>query len=197
MDDSSNRWESDCSTDTDKLVARIEREVSASPMLIGGRIMTVEDEPEEMVPGPSSSRQLDVVTPKLDHKYFVQEMCYAPPKAIKKSRIGPCKTLMPVLESPVSAPEHEKGPSLNTTLVQPTVSGFHASYHLQNTSPYQNVSEVRYTGCMVCGRSVDAIKTEKTDWYMRRSTPRNKPEQITRLRRGHSKMGSIPDVFSS
>ena len=98
-------------------------------------------------------------------------MCYAPPKAIGKSRIELCKTLLPVLESPMSPPEHERGPSLDTPLVQPAVSRFHASYHVQNTSPYQNVSEVRYFGCMDCSRFVDAIKKEKKDWYMQRSTP--------------------------
>ena len=59
--DSSDVWESYCSTDTEQEVARFEREVIASPILIGGQIMTVEDEQEEMVPCPSSSGQLDVV----------------------------------------------------------------------------------------------------------------------------------------
>ena len=90
---------------------------------------------------------------------------------------------MPVLDSPMSAPQHERGPSLDTPLVQPAESGFHASYHVQNTRPYQNVSEVRYTCCMVCGRSVDAIKKKKVDWFMRQSTPRNEPEHKTKLRR--------------
>ena len=107
---SSDGWECDYSTDTEQLVARIEKEVIASPMLIGGRIMTVEDEQEQMVPGPSSSGQLDVVTPKLDHKNFDREMCYATPKAIGKSRIELCKTLLPVLESPMSPPQHERIP---------------------------------------------------------------------------------------
>ena len=49
--------------------------------------------------------------------------------------------------------------------------------------PYQNVSEIRYTGCMVCGRSVDAIKNEKVEWYMLRSTPQIGPKHITSLRR--------------
>ena len=93
-DDSSDRWEFDCSTDTEQLVARIEREVSASPRLIGERIMTVEDEEEEMVPGSSSGGQLDVVTPKLNHNYFDREMCYAPPKAVGKLRIELCKTVL-------------------------------------------------------------------------------------------------------
>ena len=71
----------DESSDTEQLVARIEREVTSSPMLIGGRIMTV-DEPTEDEPGagPSSSQTQTDVTPKLDHKYFDKEMCYAPPK---------------------------------------------------------------------------------------------------------------------
>ena len=83
----------------------------------------------------------------------------------------------------MSPPEHERGPSLNTPLVQRAVSSFHASCCVRNSSSYQNVNEVRYSGCMVCGRSVDAIKQEKTDWYMCRSTPRDEPEQITRLKR--------------
>ena len=80
-------------------------------------------------------------------------------------------------------PEHERGPSQDTPLIQPVEAGFYSSYHIQNTRPYQNVSEVRYTGCMVCGRSVDAIKKEKVDWYMHRSTPSDEPEQVTMFRR--------------
>ena len=83
----------------------------------------------------------------------------------------------------MSPPDHEKGPRQDTPLVQPITSYFHASYHVQNTMPYQNVSEIRFTGCMVCGRSVDVIKNEKVEWYMQRSTPQNEPEHITRLRR--------------
>ena len=144
--------------------------------------MTVEDEREEMVSGPSTSRQRDDVTPKLDHKHFDQKMCYAPPKWIEK-KIELCRTLLPVLESPMSPPEHERGPSLDTLLIQSVEAGFHASYHFQNTRPYQKVSEVRYTGCMVCGRSVDAINEEKVDLYMQLYTPRNEPEQVMRLKK--------------
>ena len=110
-------------------------------------------------------------------------MCYAPPRKFEKKRIELCNTIMPVLESPMSLPEHERGPSMDTPLVQPISSNFHASYHVQKTVLYQNVSEVRYTGCMVCGRSVDTIKNEKVKWYMQRSTPRDEPEYITRLRK--------------
>ena len=81
-DEHSDGWESDCCTDTEELVARIEREVCASPMLIGGRIMTVEGEQEDMTPGPSTSNLCGEVTTasKLGHKYFDREMCYAPPR---------------------------------------------------------------------------------------------------------------------
>ena len=116
-EDKSSEWETDCSTDTEQLVARIEREVTSSPMLIGGRIMTV-DEPTEDEPeaGPSSSQTQTDVTPRLDHKYFDNEMCYAPPKKTGKSRIELCKTLLPVPESPMSPPDHERGLSMDTPL---------------------------------------------------------------------------------
>ena len=183
-DELSEDWEMDCSTDKERLIARIEREVTASPILIGGRIMTTEDPEEyEMVAGPSTSQTCAEVTPKLDHRYFDRELCYTPPKKTERTRIELCNTILPVLESPMSPPDHERRPSQDTPLVQPVTNGFHASYHIQNTRPYENISEVRYTGCMVCGRSVDAIKKEKTDCYMSRSTPRDEPVQVTRLRR--------------
>ena len=124
-EDESSDWETDCSTDTEQLVARIEREVTSSPMLIGSRIMTV-DEPTEDEPeaGPSSSQTQTDVTPKLDHKYFDEEECYAPPKKTGKSRIELCKTLLPVPESPISPPDHERGPRVDTPLVQPVMGGF-------------------------------------------------------------------------
>ena len=58
-------WETDCSTDTEQLVARIEREVVSSPMLIGGRIMTVDlpEEEEDTEAGPSSRQMQADVTP--------------------------------------------------------------------------------------------------------------------------------------
>ena len=177
-------WETDYSTDTEQLVARIEKEVTSSPMLTGGRIMTM-DEPEEdeQEAGPSSTHMQANVTPKLDFKYFDKEMCYAPPKKMEKSRIELCKTLLPVLESPMSPPDHERGPSLDTPLMQPVFGGFRASYHVQNTKPYENISEKLYSGCMVCGRSSEAIKKEKVDWYVERSKPRGEPAYITKIRR--------------
>ena len=177
-----SEWETDCSTDTEKLISRIEKEVTASPMLIGGRIMTVEEpEDDNEEDGPSCSKAN--VTPKLGPKYFDHEMCYAPPKRSTKSRIEICNTIIPVAESPMSPPPHERGPSLDTPIVPYAMGGFHASYHVQNTLPYENVSESLYTGCMVCGRSADAIKREKVDWYVSRTKSRDEPEYITQIRR--------------
>ena len=70
-EDEDSDWETDYSTDTEQLIARIEREVTSSPMLIGGRKMTM-DKPEEdeSEVRPSSSRTQADVTPKLDHKHF-------------------------------------------------------------------------------------------------------------------------------
>ena len=64
------------------------------------------------------------VTPKLGLEYFDREMCYAPPRKFEKKRIELCNTIMPVLESPMSPPEHERGPSVDTPLLQPTSSNF-------------------------------------------------------------------------
>ena len=73
------------------------------------------DEPEdEAGAGPSTSQVEEGVTPKLGLKYFDKEMCYTPPRKIVKKRIELCNTIMPVLESPMSPPEHERGPSVDT-----------------------------------------------------------------------------------
>ena len=147
--------------------------------------MTTEiPEEDALVAGPSTSGATVETTPKMDHKYFDLERCYAPSKRTEKSRIEICNTILPVLESPMSPPDHEKGPSQNTPFVQPVISRFHASYYIQNTRPYDNLSNQRYTDCMACGKAVDEIKEEKINWYMERSTPRGEqPEFITKLRR--------------
>ena len=49
--------------------------------------------------------------------------------------------------------------------------------------PYANIIEVRYTGCVVCRRSVEAIKKEKVSWYLEKSTPSDEPECISKLRK--------------
>ena len=46
-EEESSYWETDCSTDTEQLVAIIEREVTSSPMLIGCHIMTKEESSED------------------------------------------------------------------------------------------------------------------------------------------------------
>ena len=101
-EDESSDWETDCSTDTEQLIARIEREVTSSSMLIGGRAMTMEEPEDEARAGPSTSQVEEGVTPKLGLKYFDREMCYAPPRKFEKKRIELCNTIMPVLESPMS-----------------------------------------------------------------------------------------------
>ena len=131
LSSSEDDWETDCSTDTEHLIARIERKVTSSPRLIGRRIMTMDDpEEDKMGAGPSSSQAQTDVTPKLDHNYLDKEMCYAPPKKFGKTRIELCNTILPVFESPMSPPEHERGPSQNTPLIQPVMGAFDASFHV-------------------------------------------------------------------
>ena len=90
--------ETDCSTDTEQLIARIEKEVTTSPMLIGGRIMTSElTEEDVLVAGPSTSRAIVEKTSKMDDKYFDLERCYAPSKRTEnrgfKSATRSCQSL--------------------------------------------------------------------------------------------------------
>ena len=141
--------------------------------------MTTKNLDDEMQPRPSGPLPTMPTTPKLGHDYFDRDLCYAPSKKPKKSKIELCSTILPIPESPMSPPEHERGP----VLLHSSSSGFHASYHIQNVQPYANLSnEICFT-CMVCGRSVDGIKQQKTNWYMERSTPRCEPAYITSLRR--------------
>ena len=109
-------------------------------------------------------------------------MCLAPSKNQRKSKVELCATVLPVLESPLSPPDHERGPSIDTLLVQSTSGTFYASYHVQNTKPHQDVSQNLHTGCMVCGKSRGQIKAEKEKWYIQRSTPSSEPAYITALR---------------
>ena len=97
-----------------------------------------------------------------------------------------CKTVLPVLESPMSPPPHESGPVLRKPLAplsQRANSAVSVQYHVQDTVPYKNVSKKMYTSCIVCGRSADAIKREKADEYIRRSTPRGEPGCVTAMRK--------------
>ena len=108
-EDESLDWETDCSTDTEQLIARIEREVTSSPMLIGGRVMTMDEPEDEARAVPSTSQMEEGVTPKLGLKYFDRELCYAPLRKFEKKRIELCNTIMHVLESPMSPPQSTKG----------------------------------------------------------------------------------------
>ena len=170
-------------TDTEMLIERIEREVKSNPILIGGRIMTTEGKDDEIGAGPSSSLAVPPSTPKLDFQYFDENMCYAPPRRIEKTKIELCKTLLPVLESPSSPPEHERGTILDTPMPHSVSDDFHASYHIQDVLPYAHLSKQRCRSCIVCGKSIDEIKQEKIIWYMERSTSRSDRAYITTLGR--------------
>ena len=128
----SSSWDSDWSTDTEAIIERIEREVKADPIPIAGRGMTTEALVDDMAAGPSCAHPVPPSTPKLGFEYFNKEMCMAPSKRQKKSKVELCATVLPVLESPMSPPDHERGPSIDTPLIQSTSGTFHASYHIQN-----------------------------------------------------------------
>ena len=182
-EETSDDWDSDWSTDTEEITRSVETEVMSSPILIAGRIMTTGSMEDEIVAGPSSSQPQQDKTPKLDERYFNEKMCYAPQKGPSKNMIDLYRTPIPVEDSPMSPPPLERGPTTETPLMQPVSETFRASFHIQDSLPYDNVSEQQCRGYLVCGRSVDLIKMEKVNEYMRRSTTFSEPKEITDLRR--------------
>ena len=85
-EDQSGERESDFSSDTEELVARIEKEVVTSPMLIGGRVMTTGSIEKEMVAGPSTSLSRPLVTPNFKATFFDEKLCHAPPKEMGRGK---------------------------------------------------------------------------------------------------------------
>ena len=138
---SSTSWDSDWSTDTEAIIERIEREVKSSPILIAGRKMTVEEQDTESAAGPSNLQMRPPSTPKLGFKQFDEKLLYAPMRKAERTRIELCNTILPVLESPLSPPEHERGPSQDVFMEQPVSTSFHASYHIQQVQPYSDLSK--------------------------------------------------------
>ena len=113
----------------------------SSPILIAGRIKTTGSVEDEMVAGPSSCQPQQDKTHKLDEldeRYFDEKMCYAPQKGSSKNTIELCRTLIPVEDSPMSPPPHERGPTAETPLMQPVSETFRASFHVQDSLPYDN-----------------------------------------------------------
>ena len=111
----------DCSTDSQQLIARIEREVTTSPMLIGGRILTSEiSEENALVARPSISRATVEKTPKMDHKYFDLERCYAPFRGLKsrglESATRSCQSLNHQCRHRIMKRDRVKTPLLSSLL---------------------------------------------------------------------------------
>ena len=161
------------------MIERVDTQVKACPKPIAGRRMTTATDE----PGTSTSSSEMQITPKLDKAYFDEKLCYAPPRGNVKRRIELSKTILPVAESPMSPPSHERGPSQDTPLLQVESSGFHASYHIQGSLHYADISTQRCTSCMVCGKSVDEIKAQKIERHMELSTPWSEPAYISALRK--------------
>ena len=166
-----------------EMIRKVETEVVLSPILIAERIMTTGCMEDEMVAGPSTSQQQKDWTPKLDERFFDEKMCYAPQRGPSKCAMELCRTLIPVADSPMSQPPHEKRPTMETPVMQPVSGTFRASFHIHDSMPYNKVSEKRCRGCLVCGQSVDSVKMKKVNDCMKQSTPSCEPKAITNWRR--------------
>ena len=79
--------ESDWSTDTEQLVARIEREVS-SPVLTGGRALTIGSLEEELVAGPGSLQTDTAVTLNLTRSILMKSSVTPQPTKTQKGQFN-------------------------------------------------------------------------------------------------------------
>ena len=141
---------------------RVETQVVSCPIPVCKRRMTTASDEA----GPSTSQPQEDSTPNLTKGSLMKKVWYAPSKGPSKSSMELCRTLIPMQDSPMAPPLHEKGPKMETPLAGPVGDIFRASCHIQGSKPYENVSEKNCKSCMVCGRSVDAIKMEKLNIYM-------------------------------
>ena len=152
----SDEWDSDRTTDTEGLIGRMETEVVSSPKLIAGRIMTTSSSEDlALFQGPSTSHVGTDTTLKLAKQFFDTKLCYA--SATERWRRHRHCLVIQFSTPPITS-------KLRTIM----------SIYL---------STKRYTGCLVCGRSVDAIEKENADRYMPMSTSIKEPENVTRLRK--------------
>ena len=116
-------------------------------------------------------------------------------RKIEKTKIELYKTLLSVLESPASPPEHEKGPVLDTPMHHSVSDNFHASFHIQDVLPYADLSKQRCQSCIGCGKSIDDIKQEKINWYMERSTPKSVQLISQLFEEKPTQMGLMPAAY--
>ena len=79
-DEVSSDWDSDWSTDTEALINRIEREVKSSPILIAGRVMTIEGLDEEIEAGPSNAQMVPPSPPNWALNTLTRKSALHPPR---------------------------------------------------------------------------------------------------------------------
>ena len=90
---------------------------------------------EEMVAGPSPSQPQKDKTTELDKRYFDEKICYAPQRGPSKCAMKLCRIVIPVEDSPMSPPPPERGPTMETPVMQSVSGTFRASFHIQDSMP--------------------------------------------------------------
>ena len=124
------------------MIKRIETGVTSKPVGIAGRMVTTGSIEEEMVPGPSTTQPSSLVRQQLLNwavSISMKNFVTIPSREKTKTRIEICKTLLPIVDSPMSPPPHERGSSLEIPLLQADRSGLRASFHIQNSKPYEDL----------------------------------------------------------
>ena len=178
----------------------VEMEMSA-PIPIPGLSCAVRSK-EEVVPTglPSHGLPTRPITPRpvFDSSYFSLGRGNGPILRDDRIRDGHpitlCRNLVPMVDTPLSPPLHERGPSF------PTSSIMHCDAHgYQHQNPVQNIEAITkhfqgmglsgtkslagYSDCVVCGKSVEQIKDEPVIDYMHKTAVPNETLQQFNARR--------------
>ena len=179
--DVSDEWWSE-DEEIAELTARVETQM-ASPLLISGRCAQTDDLCQQLPPmgcGPSTSASVSVQqTPLLTQTMFEVERCYAPKK--NRHPIELCRNLTPIPDSPMSPPIHERGLEVSQEVMTPTTTQtYPMAAHMRNPVPLDQLKALKFTDCMICGKSTDQIRKETIDNYISNTVKIGETEEQTK-----------------
>ena len=183
------------------LMAKCKEMEMSAPIPISGLSCAVRSK-EEIVPTglPSHGLPTRPITPRplFDSSYFSLGKGNGPILRDDRIRDGHpitlCRNLVPMVDTPLSPPLHERGPSC------PTGSIMYCDAHgYQHQNPVQNIEAITkhfqgmglsgtkslagYSDCVVCGKSVEQIKDEAVIDYMHKTAVPNESLQQFNARR--------------
>ena len=198
---------SDCNSEVEEMATRVETMVSA-PMMVAGRRMTVEPFPPvsvNFVDQPSTSGSFVTPAQKFSKEFFEIPKVRSPhkrdPRARSRHPIELCSGLVPLVDTPLSPPQSERAPrvlfqtpsetdsgSVDATISSGSMTSGLAGHdtprsHLQNTEKECGPISLNYSDCMICGRTLDQIRGEAIEDYLRNTRRINETPAMREMKK--------------